>query len=327
MPARGGERLSGAKATSPRPSPWPVTAAAGLLVAAVWAALRLAPDVSDASTPPQPTSIEVAEIGTLDGFRSDAWYLPDGPLLGFVLISAGPFTMGSDPGVDRLAFDIEWWGDGRVQSTVDLPAFYLARYEVTIAQYAAFVADSGHPIVRPETLRGPATNPVAFVSWPDALAYTRWLDGALRSSASTPPALADLLAEGWQVRLPTEAEWEKAARGADARVYPWGEDPRPDRANYRARAPVPVGSFECSECPYPLSDMSGNIWEWTSSPYQPYPYTTADDREGLEAEALWVMRGGSFADPEQYVRAANRGGADPGVRQATIGFRVALARR
>ena len=72
--------------------------------------------------------------------------------------------------------------------------------------------------------------------------------------------------------------------------------------------------------------MAGNVWEWTRSPYQPYPYDATDDREDFDAEALWVMRGGSFSDPAQLVRAANRGGADPGARRPFIGFRVVISR-
>jgi formylglycine-generating enzyme required for sulfatase activity len=68
------------------------------------------------------------------------------------------------------------------------------------------------------------------------------------------------------------------------------------------------------------------VYEWTRSPYQPYPYDAADDRDGLDEQALWVMRGGAFGDPAQNVRAANRGGADPGARRAFIGFRLALSR-
>ena len=72
--------------------------------------------------------------------------------------------------------------------------------------------------------------------------------------------------------------------------------------------------------------MSGNVWEWTGSPYQPYPYDETDDRESLETDALWVMRGGGFGDTEQNVRSAVRGGADPGVRRDFIGFRVVISR-
>ena len=88
---------------------------------------------------------------------------------------------------------------------------------------------------------------------------------------------------------------------------------------------MPVGSFDCPECPFGLFDMSGNVWEWTRSPYQSYPYDPTDDRENLEIDALWVMRGGSFADPARNVRAAIRGGGDPGVRRPFMGFRLVLS--
>ena len=292
------------------------------LVASVWMALQL----------PQSLAVEderdaapMAARGELPGFRSDAWYLPDDGLLGFVEVPAGPFLMGSDSSVDPLAFDIERWSDASAQGTVDLSTFHIGRYEVTGAQLGAFVEATGRA-VDDRALRTPPDHPAAFVSWPDALAYARWLDTALRAWPETPPRLATLLRDGWQVGLPTEAEWEKAARGTDGRIYPWGNEPRPDRANYGGRSTTPVGSFECPECPLGLSDMAGNVWEWTRSPYQPYPYDATDDREDLEADALWVMRGGSFGDPERNLRAANRGGADPGARRPFIGFRVVISR-
>ncbi len=87
-----------------------------------------------------------------------------------------------------------------------------------------------------------------------------------------------------------------------------------------------MGSFDCPECPFGLFDMSGNVWELTRSLYQPYPYDPSDDREDLEADALWVMRGGHFGDPERNVRAALRGGVDPGARRPFIGFRAVISR-
>jgi formylglycine-generating enzyme required for sulfatase activity len=163
-----------------------------------------------------------------------------------------------------------------------------------------------------------------MVTWPDALAYCRWLESTLKQSPHTPPRLQELLRDGWHVGLPSEAQWEKAARGTDGRVYPWGDQPRRDRANFGRSTTLPVGSFPCAECAHGVSDMSGNVWEWTRSPYQPYPFDPADDRKNLEADALWVMRGGSFADAERNVRAAIRGGADPGARRPFIGFRIVL---
>jgi formylglycine-generating enzyme required for sulfatase activity len=305
-----------------------VAAAALGLVVAVGGALELsrtADDrISDAETAP-----EMPTATRLDGFRAEAWQLPDDPTLGFVEIPGGPFIMGSDPRVDRLAFDLESWGEGTGQGTLDLPTFFIGRFEVTVAQYAAFAADTRHPVPDGRTLADPPTHPVAWVSWPDAVAYARWLHARLKASAATgilPDSLAALANTGWRVALPTEAQWEKAARGTDARIYPWGNAPRRDRANFRATATVPVGSFPCPECVHPLADMAGNVWEWTRSPFRPYPFDATLEGIDLSADALWIMRGGSFSDPEQYVRAANRGGADPGARRAIIGFRVALVR-
>ena len=260
----------------------------------------------------------------LSGFRPGAWFFPDDDLLGFVEIPAGPFQMGGDPTSDRQAFENERWSGASAQGTVDLPTYYIGRYEVTVAQFAAFVDAAGFG-VGDQTLQGPPNHPVSAVSWPDALAYCRWLDATLRASPATPPELRRLLRDGWQVTLPTEAEWEKAARGTDGRIYPWGNEASRDRANYQGPGTTPVGRYPCPDCPYGLLDMSGNVWEWTRSPYQPYPFDPADDREGLGADALWVMRGGSFNDPERNVRAAIRGGGDPGARRPFIGFRTAIS--
>lgn len=259
-------------------------------------------------------------------FRADAWGLPADDLLGFVEVPGGAFVMGSDRATDPLAFDNERWSTTSPQSTVDVAPFYISRYEVTVAQFLAFAAATGHRF-DPQAPRDPATLPVTFVSWPDALAYGRWLGQTLASAPQTPTVLRDKLHSGWQVTLPTEAEWEKAARGSDARRYPWGVEPSAAFANFAAGAPVPVGARPCPDCPFGLFDMSGNVWEWTRSPYRPYPFDPAAVGQNLNADALWVMRGGSYADTAQTIRAAVRGGADPGVRRATIGFRVVLSRR
>jgi len=311
-----------------------VVVATLLLVGATWLALRLAPDPQAvdpgefaASAPVPITRGETtASAAAPTGGGLTAWHLPDDPLGGLVEIAGGTFTMGSDPGVDPLAFDVEWWGEGRVQGTVDLATFYVGRFEVTVAQYGAFVQGARHRVGDTAPLQSDPSHPVVNVAWTDALAFTRWLDATLRASDLTPPLLAGLLDEGWRVDLPTEAQWEKAARGTDGRIYPWGNEPRPDRAQYDVRTTVSVGSFECPECAYPVFDMSGNVWEWTRSPYQPYPFSDIDDADTVDTEALWVMRGGSFGDPARHIRAANRGGADPGARRPFIGFRIALVR-
>lgn len=242
----------------------------------------------------------------------------------FVEIPAGPFRMGADPARDALAFDNERWPAGAGEGVVDLATFYLARHEVTVAQFGAFVRATGWP-ASAQALAGPPTHPVTSISWPDALAYCRWLTRVLESSPAASAPLRARLREGWRVTLPTEAQWEKGARGGDSRRYPWGDEPRRDRANYESTGTAPAGQFPCPECPYGLLDMSGSVWEWTSSPYQPYPYDAGDDRTNLDADALWVIRGGHFGDGPRLVRTTARGGADPGARRRFIGFRAAVS--
>jgi len=244
---------------------------------------------------------------------------------GFVEIPGGPFTMGAGPSTSADAFDNERWSTGAEHGTVDVPTFYLARREVTVAEFAAFAQATGWK-AEPRALTAPATSPVSLVAWTDAVAYTRWLTTTLATSPSTPAGLAQLLQAGWRVTLPTEAQWEKAARGLDGRRFPWGNELRRDRATFESTGPTPAGQQACPECAHGLTDMAGNVWEWTRSPYQPYPYDESDDRAGLDADALWVMRGGGYADPARLVRTTARGAAEPGARRPFIGFRVALVR-
>ena len=202
-------------------------------------------------------------------FRADAWYLPAEPLLGFRRVSAGPFLMGSDPGRDADAYD-----DEQPQHTVDLPyEYYMARYPVTVAQFEAFVQASGYKPRDEDCLRGLPNHPVVWVSWHDALAYCEWLTAQLREWSETPAPLAHgLRTAGWCVTLPSEAEWEKAARGADGRLYPWGDDPNPNCANYRETGIAKtsaVGCFPGGVSPYGVEEMSGNVLEWTRSLWRP----------------------------------------------------------
>lgn len=267
--------------------------------------------------------VSVAEL--TPRFQESIWQLPDESLLGFVEIPAGPFPMGSNPLIDPMAFENERWSETRRQGTVDLAQYYIARYETTVAQFSAFIAETGYRFVEiPDTAS--ADHPISGVSWTDALAYARWLEKQLQSSQLVPVEIRSLLSSGWRLTLPDEAQWEKAARGTEPRIFPWGNTARRDRANFSAYGAVPVGSIPCPECPYGLSDMSGNVWEWTRSPYQPYPFTTDYDVANLQEDALWVMRGGSFNDAENNVRTAVRGAADPGARRPFIGFRLAIVR-
>ncbi|MFT4863508.1 MAG: sulfatase activating formylglycine-generating enzyme [Pseudohongiellaceae bacterium] len=261
----------------------------------------------------------------LAGFNADTWFLPSDSTWGFVEIPAGQFTMGSDPRVDSLAYGNEQWSRSLRQGKVTLPAFYISRFETTVAQFKAYLAATGRP-AEGVNLDRAGNYPVTGVTWPEALAYGRWLETQLRNAENTPSVLQQFLSDGGQLTLPSEAQWEKAARGIDGRVFPWGSAPRTDMANYNSNGLLIVGALACAPCSYGLSDMSGNVWEMTRSPLQDYPYNSNDDLEDLSADAIWVMRGGSYLDAVSNVRAAVRGGIDPGVRNQTIGFRVAISR-
>jgi formylglycine-generating enzyme required for sulfatase activity len=250
----------------------------------------------------------------------------DGPMPEFVEIPGGAFVMGANPASDALAYDNERWSATQGEGSTLVAPFYIARHETTVAAFSEFVLRSGWK-ADARALAAPPAHPVAFVSWPDALAYCRWLEAQLKQSPTTPPALRDRLHAGWLVTLPTEAEWERAARGGDRRRYPWGDELGSGRANYGGHGTMPVGTFACGDCAYGLADMSGNVWEWTSSPFQPYPYTPDDDRANLEADALWVIRGGGYGDEPRLIRTTARGGADPGARRPFIGFRPVIAKR
>ena len=210
-------------------------------------------------------------------FREDAWYLPAEPLLGFVEIGAGPFLMGSDKAHDPEAYDNEL-----PQHEVTLQRYFIGRYPVTVAQFRAFVEDSGHRPVDDASLEGLPNHPVVRVTWYEALKYCDWLTGQLREWPGMPEPLARLVGqEGWRITLPSEAEWEKAARGSDGRIYPWGNEPDPNRANYSdtgIRTTSAVGCFPGGISPYGVHELSGNVWEWTRSLWGEYPYPT--DKSG-----------------------------------------------
>jgi formylglycine-generating enzyme required for sulfatase activity len=290
-----------------------------VLITAIWMNYQSGLLQVDQFMPPATQHLDAAA-----GFNSEAWHLPGDELLGFVEIPAGSFTMGSNPALDRQAYENERWSSTRRQGTVDIPRFYIAKFEVTVAQYRAFIEDTGHPFDE-QAMSAPPNHPVTRITWPDALTYSRWLESKLRAWEQTPSELQELLNSDGQVVLPTEAEWEKAARGTDSRVFPWGSQVVASNANFDSTATTEVGSFSCNECAHGLADMSGNVWELTRSPFQDYPYTRDDDREGLSEDALWVMRGGSFSDSAANIRTAVRGGVDPGVRNETIGFRVVIS--
>jgi formylglycine-generating enzyme required for sulfatase activity len=262
-----------------------------------------------------------------------SYALPDEPLLGFVEIPAGDFVMGSDPEQDEWAFP-----DEEPVHTLHLPRYYLARYPVTKAQFRVFVAEREYRPSDPNCLLGPPDHPVTRLTWNDAMAYCAWLGERILDLKRLPPDLAQVLRQdGWRLTLPSEAEWEKGARGQDGRIFPWGNPAVGGRANSQEadlNKTTPVGSFPAGASPYGLLDMSGNAWEWTRSlwgmnpeaPYYRYPYDFGDGRENLEAseKVCRVFRGGGYLNGLRYLRCASRGGGDPTERDRDIGFRLAI---
>ncbi len=260
-----------------------------------------------------------------------------------VVIPAGEFLMGSPE--DGLSFD-----DEHPQRLVYVSSFSIDRGEVTNAQYQHFVDSTGHPPPNHLTPRfnlwnqtvplpGSDQHPVVNVSWYDAVAYCRWQ----------------------AKRLPTEAEWEKAARGTDGRRYPWGMDwdvSLSNSASYWAGQTIefidgaawkafwmagdgarvsqerglngevltlPTGTFPQGASPYGLLDMTGNAAEWVQDWYEPYSYLNAplSDPQGPNGKLLKVVRGGSWLKPARNLRVSDRDYSLPTDRATGIGFRCA----
>jgi len=229
----------------------------------------------------------------------------------FVRVPAGEFSMGStddDPG----AFD-----DEKPQHRVHLDEYWMGKYPVTNAQYAAFEKATGARVPRHWKRRripaGKEKHPVVNVSWKDAQAFCRWAGGLA----------------GGLVRLPTEAEWEKAARGTDGRIWPWGNQP-PDatRCNFEKIVgdTTPVGEYSPrGDSPYGCADMAGNVWEWVGDWHDSDYYSRSPERNpaGPASGSYRVLRGGSWSNDEGNVRSALRCNYDPACRHNLIGFRCA----
>jgi formylglycine-generating enzyme required for sulfatase activity/energy-coupling factor transporter ATP-binding protein EcfA2 len=244
---------------------------------------------------------------------SPYWSPPYGEPV-WVTIPAGEFSLGSDPG-DQMADDNE-----KPAQRLVLPEFQIARTPITNAQYLLYLqATSARPPVHWEDGQPPKdqlNHPVVNVDWSDAYAYCQWLSGVT----------------GKPIGLPSEAEWEKASRGDwDRRIYPWGDAFDATSCNNRELGlghTTPVGIFPAGASPYGCLDMAGNVWEWTESVYEPYPYPTDEagraQREHHDAgqETGRVFRGGAFDLNRRYVRCACRSGAAPGYRGGYDGYRV-----
>lgn len=240
-----------------------------------------------------------------------------------ILIPVGSFLMGGDGRTEERPAGEVW-----------VDAFYIDRYPVTNAQFNAFWESGmydepdapcwqglakGYRWIREDEMRrtprywyDPQWNqpdhPVVGITWYEALAYARWAGK----------------------RLPTEAEWEKAARGNDGRLYPWGNEYAENRCGVYAsthEGTYPVGHFSpAGDSPYGVADMAGNVWEWTSSLQRRYPYHADDGRESLDETAgRRVLRGGSWQSRFfQHAQCAHRYFGEPNFGFATVGFRCAM---
>jgi len=282
----------------------------------------------------------------------------------FCLISDSPFQMGdgeeNHPN-DCLGYD-----------------FWVSKHPVTNAQYALFVDTGGYEETRywveaeaagcwksgkfkgkyekefrrgPERYRPPfhlENHPAVGISWYEALAFTRWLTDIWQEH--------DIIDHNWRIRLPSEAEWEKAARGGlkipkspivsaaaekvwesrvtlvenetPERVYPWGDKIDKERVNYSDTGigtTCALGCFCSGASPYGCLDMAGNVWEWTRSLEKKYPYDPSDDRENEEDDGARVLRGGAFDYTAVSVRCADRYSYNPHFRLTFIGFRCVCA--
>ncbi|MFO7566188.1 MAG: SUMF1/EgtB/PvdO family nonheme iron enzyme [Enhygromyxa sp.] len=216
---------------------------------------------------------------------------PDETVMGQMIeIPAGEFVMGCDDLDSKICGKAE-----RRRVIVDLPAFSIDRTEVTQAAYQRCIeAGVCSPPAGGFSPSEACTHPVVNVSWKQAGQYCAWLDK----------------------RLPSEAEWEKAARGTDGRVFPWGnEPPTCEHANFEGcglRSAQPVGSHPAGASPYGVLDMAGNVREWVF-----------DREEGRAKQPKRAIRGGMFTDQGMHVRAARRTWGDVSVSDIGIGFRCA----
>jgi len=221
-------------------------------------------------------------------------------------VPAGAFWMGVD-GLQGLE-------DERPRHLVWLDAYSMDLYEVTAARYAVFLSSTGRSAPafwETVNLGQDGNRPVIGVDWADADAYCRWAGQ----------------------RLPTEAEWEKAARGTDERPYPWGSQlPASDLANFALGARfsysqtlMPVGHYEKGKGPYGMYDLAGNVWEWVQDWYATSYYEKSPERNppGPEQGQFKVLRGGSWSELPKYLLTYGRFKLPPNTRNSFTGFRCA----
>jgi formylglycine-generating enzyme required for sulfatase activity len=318
-----------AKAKKP-PAPRPAPAATPPPQEAPQPAAQPARKPSAASQP----ATAAAWSGRMPGQQPDrVLRLAEGVEMTLVHVPAGPFRMGTAQRGREYILPEE-----QPAHQITLPDYWIGRTPVTNAQYQVFTQQAGHRV--PEHWKGkkiPANfdeHPVVNISWDDAIAFCDWLRATLKHDCC----------------LPSEAEWEKAARGTDGREYPWG-DWKADHANtseYWEQSPevakgllkrmkvwwtgintTPVGKFSPQgDSPYGCADMAGNVDEWTRSVYKNYPYKSTDGRENLSVDGERglldrVLRGGSFGSGNLSARSACRHGQVSFHMSDHWGFRVA----
>ncbi|MGO8672259.1 MAG: formylglycine-generating enzyme family protein [Capsulimonadaceae bacterium] len=213
-------------------------------------------------------------------------------------VPAGPFQMGDSDRSDNPVY------------SVTPSSYYIYKNDVTVSMYRKFCAATGRSMPpAPAWGWDNGSFPIVNVTWNDAMAYCHWAG----------------------VHLPTEAQWEKAARGTDGRRYPWGNDWDPSRCANSASvknlsSPMPIGSYPSGASPYGVMDMAGNVWNWCSEWYDPY-YFPSD--HGIDPDAPWfgtyrVIRGGSWSDSNAvYFRASVRNFLEPNNYIDNIGLRGA----
>jgi formylglycine-generating enzyme required for sulfatase activity len=252
--------------------------------------------VATKTKPAQPAVATAVQVSVTIG---QSWRNPaDGSL--YLYIAGGNFTMGStaaDAASPREA----------PQQVVNVADFWLQQTETTNAQYARCVVAGACEPPTNDRWDNPAyaNHPVTDITWPQANAYAAWVGG----------------------RLPTEAEWEKACRTADDRVYPWGDASPTDKlSNYNNTVgdTTPVGSYPDGASPLGLVDLSGNAWEWVNTQDAAYPYDATDGREDQKAAGKRITRGGSFYYTQYQIRCAARTGFAPDTLNQHIGLRVAI---
>jgi iron(II)-dependent oxidoreductase len=218
---------------------------------------------------------------------------------GMILIPAGEFIAGNDEGEESEKPARKVWVD----------AFYIDKYEVTNSQFREFVRSTNHrpPVFLYQKRLGVDNQPVVGVSWYDAVAYAKWTGK----------------------RLPTEAEWEKAARGIDGRKYPWGtvwDKEKNNSAESKMMQPAPVGSFPGGASPFGVMDMAGNVWEWTADWFVNNYYTFAPSKnpKGARFGTTRSVRGGSWVESPELLTTSYRKGVLPTLRTSNTGFRCVM---